>query len=756
MRRIRFWARDLAMGLRMAADGGRQGWGRTLLSAVGIGLGVMLLLIAAAVPSIVDGHAQRVAERATPWSDKLKPGVHTMAVVGANEIYRGREVYGLLLAPDGDHPPLPPGLTRVPGPGEVVVSPALARLLASPDGKLLGLRFTDRAIAGTIGDAGLTGPNELAYYEGRASLDRYGDALHRLDRFGIRPPATDVHPIQQTLIIVALIILLFPVAVLAAAGARFGGEQRDRRLAALRLVGADTAMVRRIAAGESLLAALCGLVCGTGAFLLVRQLAGAVTLQGLSVFPAEIVPRPVLAALIVLFVPVAAVAVAVFAMRRVSVEPLGVVRESTGRRRRLWWRLLVAGIGLLAFAKVGSISNIQVSAGVVLLLFSIVVLLPWLVEAAVQRLRGGPLSWQLATRRLQLSSGTAARAVSGVTVAVAGAVALQMFVTGVQAQYTEETGHRTSGSQLRADTRPADYLAAESFIAAIRSVPGVQNAKPTTRAELTVDFSNVSFPLVIGDCRTLRQRAHLPGSCADGEAFVPEELRAHFRAGSHLRIQASGRTVTARLPARTRLIGFSDPGGTLGSGSALYATPDALDLDGAHLRTTIDMRLDPARPDTAERVAAAALRLDSQASVTTLKATELRADFADIQRGLSAGAIGVLFVIGASLLVAALEQLRQARRPLSVLASFGTRRTTLALSVLWQTAVPMVVGLTLATAGGVTLGSLLLRSSGQPIRINLPGLLTLTSAGAVVTLVVTAVSLPLLWRLMRPEGLRAE
>ncbi|MET8509943.1 ABC transporter permease [Streptomyces sp. NPDC004787] len=756
MNRVKSWARDLAMGLRIAAGGGRQGWRRTLLSAVSVGLGVMLLLVAAAVPSIIDGHAQRIADRATPWSSNLKPGAHTMAVAGANEIYRGREVYGLLLAPDGAHPPVPPGLAKVPGPSEVVVSPALARLLASPDGKLLGLRFTDRTITGTIGDKGLTGPNELAYYEGRASLDRYGDALHRLDHFGIRPMATEMEPIQLTLVIVALVILLLPVAVFVATSARFGGEQRDRRLAALRLIGADTATTRRIAAGESLLGALCGLVCGTGAFLLIRQMAGVATIQGFSIFPDEIVPHPMLAALIALAVPVTAVTVTMLAMRRIAVEPLGVVRESVGRRRKLWWRLLIPGAGLLALVPVGNVSNARVSTGVVLLLISIVILLPWIVEATVQRLHRGPLSWQLATRRLQLSSGTATRAVSGVTVAVAGAIALQMFFTGVQAQYIEETGHNTGRAELRADTRPVDYPAAESFISAVRSVPGVQNAKATTRAELEVDFSNVSFPLVIGDCQTLRQHIRLSGPCADGDAFIPKELRDNFKAGDYLVAQAPGRTITTRLPANTRLIDFSDPGGTLGPESALYTTPGALGLDGALLRTTIEMQLDPARPDTAERVATAALHLDPQASVTTLKTTEVRADFADIQRGLYIGAIAVLLVIGASLLIAALEQLRQAKRPLSVLAAFGTRRTTLALSVLWQTAIPMVLGLTLATACGITLGSLLLKTTGQPVHIDVPGLLSLTSAGVAVTLLVTAISLPPLWRLMRPEGLHAE
>lgn len=35
--RLRTWARDLGLGVRFAAAGGREGWIRTLLTAVGSG-----------------------------------------------------------------------------------------------------------------------------------------------------------------------------------------------------------------------------------------------------------------------------------------------------------------------------------------------------------------------------------------------------------------------------------------------------------------------------------------------------------------------------------------------------------------------------------------------------------------------------------------------------------------------------------------------------------------------------------------------
>ena len=74
---------------------------------------------------------------------------------------------------------------------------------------------------------------------------------------------------------------LLPVAVFTAAAVRFGGESRDRRLAAVRLVGADSRMTHRIAAGEALLSAALGTVVGAVLFLAGRQFVEGITLSGI-------------------------------------------------------------------------------------------------------------------------------------------------------------------------------------------------------------------------------------------------------------------------------------------------------------------------------------------------------------------------------------------------------------------------------------------------------------------------------------------
>ncbi|MGA2014277.1 MAG: hypothetical protein ABSH51_27615 [Solirubrobacteraceae bacterium] len=209
-------------------------------------------------------------------------------------------------------------------------------------------------------------------------------------------------PVLVLLEIAVLVALLLPVGVFLATAGRFGGEERDRRLAALRLaalrlVGADRTATAWIVAGESLPAVSAGLIAGVVLFLALRPLEPHIDIAGVSVFAGDVVPVPGLAVLIAILVPVCAVAAAMAGMRPVVVEPLGVSRRGRVRRRRLSWRLLLplAGFALLArfIGHDGELSTtsgqIEAAAGVLLALVGLNALLPWLVAAVVGPHRPG-------------------------------------------------------------------------------------------------------------------------------------------------------------------------------------------------------------------------------------------------------------------------------------------------------------------------------------------------------------------------------
>jgi hypothetical protein len=765
------------MGVRFAVTGGREGWVRMLLTGGGVGLGVALLLLTTAIPNALAVRHEREAARLDyTYTEKTLPKADdTLVIADIDSQFRDSEVRGRLVEPEGAHAPLPPGVEKYPATGEMVVSPALKSLLASDGGKLLRERLPYR-IVGTIGESGLVGSHELSYYAGAEGLAAKIDHSHvaRIGHYGDPHPSPErTDPVLVLLTLVVFVVLLMPVAVFIAAAVRFGGERRDRRLAALRLVGSDSGMTRRIAAGEAFAGALLGLVLGAVFFLIGRQAAGAVDLFDISVFPSYLDPSPLLAALVVVAVPAAAVAVTLFALRGVVIEPLGVIRAARPARRRLWWRLLLPLAGLAMLYPMigkghdnGDFNKYLVAGGVILLLVGVTALLPWVVEAVVARLGSGGVSWQLAVRRLQLSTGTAARMVNGIAVAVAGAIALQMLFAGVDSEYTKQSTNDTSRAQMAVFVPAGVELtaAARKFAA----TKGVRKATALAGGDLATTRRNpeTSSPLTVGDCDALREVAALP-SCRDGDVFILKggerdtDTSRLVRPGRTLYLDASydgepGKEIAWTVPRDIKQArSIDDPANVRRDG--IMMTTGAVPAGAAgSLYQQVYLSLDRSVPDVEEYARNTTAQISPLADAQVWSAGERSAQFTSIRTGLLIGAVCVLALIGASLLVSQLEQLRERRKLLSALIAFGTRRRTLSLSVLWQTAVPVALGLLLASAVGLTLGAVLLRMTATPVRVDWASVLSMTGAGAAVVLVVTLLSLPPLLRLMRPEGLRTE
>jgi predicted lysophospholipase L1 biosynthesis ABC-type transport system permease subunit len=513
-----------------------------------------------------------------------------------------------------------------------------------------------------------------------------------------------------------------------------------------------------------------------GALLLLafRQLIPHVSLWDISLFGTDIVPAPALAALVVLAVPLLAVTVTLAALRRVSVEPLGVVRRAGGVQRRMWWRLIIPAIGLLVLypaarhmrSTTGDPSPYPLAAGVTMLLIGITTLLPWWVEATVRRIRGGSVPWQLAVRRLQLDSATAARLVSGVAVAVAGGIGLQMLFAGVQGGFVKQTGQDPSRAQVVVQV--AGDLSADAF----RATPGVRHvdAFQQTAAAL-VDVPDTGTGVVVGDCATLASLAILD-SCRDGDVFLvsdppgvdsgstpppPGGSRVLLgNAGTPLPGQTVGRGVPWTVPATARpATAHATAYGQRLTG--IYLTPGAITgIPLGQLLSQAYLSADLSDPDTIERIRNTAAAQGPGTSVIELSTTRVDDKFAQVRHGLFLGVVAILLLIGVSLLVSMLEQLSERRRLLAMLVAVGTRRSTLGWSLLWQAAIPMLLGLALALVTGTVLGGVLLSMARAPITVDWADIGPIVGVAAAVIVGVTVLTLPMLHRLMRTGGLRTE
>ncbi|MGH3264709.1 MAG: FtsX-like permease family protein [Trebonia sp.] len=650
--------RELALGMRFAASGGTGARIRTALTIVGVSLAVAVLLLAAAVPSMWNGHYVRDAAT-TPQAGTNAQ----LLLLHSNTSFHGQIVNGFTVQAAGPRPPLPPGTARLPGPGQMLVSPALRSLLAGPSGKEL-LRRLGARVVGIIGASGLTAPDELSFVRGSAASRRLLSGLDvmRVSSWGVPSSHPLAGPVGTLLVIVMLVALLTPVVVFIATAARFGGEDRDRRLAALRLVGADMSSTAMIAAGETLLAALIGLLAGCALFFVGRVEMQHISIAGVSIFSGDVNPSPVLVLVVLVLVPACAVAAALAGMRKLAVEPLGVSRHVRGLRRRLWWRCVPPVLGVVLLLIVAhnpsglssSRGEIAAAVAVAAILVGVTALLPWAVEWSVARAPGGPLPWLLAIRRLREDAGTAGRVVGAIGLAVAGAIALQTLFGAVNLHEGRDGPTATARSTAFV-TVPGGHGQRPDIATALRSVPGVRAVSFTNSADGTTSFS---------------------------------------------------------------------------------------------------ARLAPGQVDALDHLEDRAAEISTLAQVTPPQTSD--SSFRHLEDILTAGAIVVLLMIGASAIVSTVEGLRERRAVLAALAAFGTPRSTIAWSVLWQTVLPLLIGLLLAVCLGSALGALLTDVTSLPMTYAWGRVSLIVGAGAGVGIAVTLASLPLLWRLMAPAALRVE
>ncbi|RSM50797.1 ABC transporter permease [Amycolatopsis balhimycina DSM 5908] len=761
--------RDLALGLRLAVGGGRMSGAallRLAMTAFGIALAVAVLLPAAAVHHLTGAQAERKA--AIAQVTEPRAGVAPLLAYNWYLSSVGDDFVGITaVAATGANSPVPPGLSRLPAPGELVVSPELAAKLASPDGGSLKARLPGHVV-GRISREGVSGAGDLTAFYGvpAAQIEAAGAEGRKIYAFGKPYTGLGLSAIMLGAILPIAAVLLLPLLIFVTTASRMGAAQRERRLAALRLIGLDSRQVKRVAAAESLVGAVIGLVAGIGFFALLRTFVAGNLPFGLRIFPEDFVPAWPLVVVIVLLVPGLAVGSALFGLRRTIVEPLGVVRQGKPVRRRVWWRWALTLIGVLLLAATLALDRgegdtaggVALAAGSVFLLVGVAALLPWLVERLVERLHGGSPSWQLAIRRLQLDSGTASRVVSGLVVVLAGTILIQGVITSLGGdikQYASPDG--VAAAPVRVRTTAAHEAEVARLVSAARGVTGTHPAR-------TVAFRSGEKRGygVVGDCVALKTQANI-GDCADGDVFylVPAGGGAAPTGELQLQGYSHGRETSGpewTVPGNVRAVQSGDKA----AGDSLLVTPGALGglaLPDSTVVVYVSGTGDPRA--LTDNVARAVNPLAWNAEVGN-------SDYLDDYRArdqqmmesfravLLTASLFVLAVAAMSLLMLSIEQISERRRPLAALSAAGVPIGVLARGSLWQTAVPVVVGVVLAVAAGLGLTAPILRLADRPMIIDVPVLLALAGATVAAVLLVTGLTMPLLRQVTRLDTLRSE
>lgn len=435
--------------LRLLLAGGRRA--ATAAGLVGAGVAVATMLLAVTLGAL---HGWDAREARTGW--RLDPdrvgGTSQIADPAGTVRVRVDAVAGRSMdvvdVSTSRPTAAPPGLPRVPAPGEVWVSPALAELIRTLPPEQLAERFPAPP-TGVVDAAGLRDPDELVTIVGHAAP--VADAVAVA---GFTEPSTPtVIDAYRQLTYVALALLLFPVLGLLGSAARLTAARRAERLATLRLLGASTRQLTVVAAAEVTAVATAAAVVGILAEWLISPALAAIPLGGSGWYAADLRVAPLVALAVVAGVAVLAAAAAVGGMRSVVVGPLGVVRRQ-GPRRLRWWRWLgiVAALGVFGLAQATVRSSPLVVVGLVIgvsifAMFGVV----WLIGPWVMRLLGAWMARSsrsvprlLAGRRLLDDPKGAFRPLAGLTLAVfvAGFLAPLSAAGAVEAGRWDDQGLR--------------------------------------------------------------------------------------------------------------------------------------------------------------------------------------------------------------------------------------------------------------------------------------------------------------------------
>lgn len=486
----------LALGRRK-----QQVWRRASLIFAG-SVCALALMSGGAVSGMIDVTQQREFARTAVTG---LPGESSLMMASRADIWRAEQFPVVLVEPAGsvDDAPLPPGLSRLPDPGKVAVSPRLAEL-AAQNGRLLS-RYSSSSML--IESEGLLGPDELLAYARPTGEQTLADAksTRYVVTFGAEPNTAGTASVglrselpTTQMVLGGIALLGVPALLLLCASTATASTVRDRRLSVLRRLG--------ISRGQSLAIVVVDAVLWTGAgatacvvashFLFPRLTK--VPLLGLPVFEGDLkIAVEWTAGVIGIVVAAAALsAVATDTWRRRT--PATAPVAAPDRLSRIRVAPMLVGLSLVGVALItpGRLSGTIGLAGAIMVVLGLPLLMPYGLATAGGLLRqGSRTSMLLAGRRLQRFPTTIARPLFG----LAGLTLIVCCVLGFLAVANAEDPSRAA---VGPETYRVSFLGSQQ-----KSVDDFRHALP---GALVLEFAQEGESLIItARCKDLSSKVVL-------------------------------------------------------------------------------------------------------------------------------------------------------------------------------------------------------------------------------------------------------
>lgn len=752
----------LAVRLALGAPVARR---RFAMTASGVGLAATFLLAASCVLPVLENRNARVESRTPTLSRTTDRTAGTLLVRTGKDHFEDDQIVVYRVARLRDAAQTPPGLVDLPAPGQVVVSPGMAALEQQPGGEALRRRYPGTRV-GAVTAVGLIGPHEAVVWMGVDSADFAPDDLVAQGWGAVPQDRLTVPGALRLAVPIGVIGLLVPVLALVVSASRWGTSERDRRMAALRLVGLTATEVRRATAAEAWLAGVAGVTVSLIVFFAARLvIAPWLPVDG-GAFASDVSPPAAAVFLVCLGLPVLVAAASAWGQRRLRLDPLGVVRKVHDKRpSRSGLAPLAIGALALAGVLVTHAAGVQFAEEVlflvaavafVLVLVGLYVAAPlwcWIVARAVGRLDLGP-TLRLVSRRAEASPGATARVVSAVTLVVFGSTSMLAFLTLVDPGNVKPLlalRAEVGGKTLRANLDPAvtrPVLADAEATALIRQVILTTPAFP--------DGIQVSLT----DCQQLNELLNngLP-DCSPGRSTLyfspdsPPEIAAAFASPSNGTIIAEG-PETAKGISRRPVAAVHVPTGLAGGlrgleslnlGAALLSTDTFLATPGAVVSQQLlatprtEQDVEPLRTQLAlarGRAIDEILTVDEELAQATRSSDTIR-------RAIITVLLVAAAVSAVSLAVTLLDRMLAGSRSLAALRAAGLPLRILRRAVLGESVLMVLPAVALgALAAAPAAAALLVAAGAATVQIDLDAAALVAATAALLVLIVNALLLP--------------
>ncbi len=738
---------------------GQQSLMRLGLTAAAISLGIVMLCYMAAGLNGLVGRQNRAIISSTISAAQLTPqkpqatGQEPLKAGGVErgnkDEWRGKTIS--IISLQGTEKSAKFAKIDTPKAGEYYLSKGLAAAIAQhPEDKILERFGNLTTNLGTLPDEYSASPDDFSLVKG-VSAEEVEKSSQYAKKNGQPNSYADVYitdvngaaqsvafdPFSLMMLVVGGSILLFPIVTFVAVATQLGGAQREKRYAALRLVGATKGQVARVLLLESLLASLAGVVLGLVIFTFTQSSLHGFFYDDMRFWPADLALQWYQYGVIVGVTLGLTTYVNWRRMRKAQLSPLGVSRSAEKTKKLRMWRVIPLAFGLSIFgwmaSKPGhdwiterssesSIPTLILLAALLSVMFGLVLAGGWLTNKIARIVaryaRSG--SALIAGKRIAVHSQTVFRSVSGVVLALFAGSFYLSAVSGIDALNASSVANN-GYSQLRSNAvaiTSQDHTLQPNLQKVLSEQPYITNVAPM-------------YPIA-GDNGRTKARAI---RCSDLAIYTEHSCPSGAQSDQYALLDFNGAVVKtvslAEQPVNT-------------NGPKDYLLTVAHNDDVEKVRALVYARQTPQD----------FLYIRSGDFEKHPQINPIIKNFAEMAY---AGMGVTLFVAVASLIVSTIGGLFERRRSLYTLRLGGMRLGQLKRLIMTESLVPLLSVSLLSCAIGVWVGTVFVTTFSASLKPTLsPLYFGIVGGGLIAAIIGIYLVLPMVRKLTDPEANQTE